>query len=197
MQSSRRITLVAFFVALTLPVEVRAQASFAKIAIEFTEARSVGSRHTFRFITRPALESVRILIVYEKQGWQPGTSRGLKGRETSLALAQRVIPRSSIGSTSPNTNSDEWEISIDEEQLPQEIYAIVCRISDIHGSRQLERELPDVRRILQLVNEPTASNRPKSIEDVLRALFEFDWAPLGYTKMSAKRRGTSQETPSK
>lgn len=192
MERTRRSTLELLLglVAGLSPAGARAQNNLSRLQIEILAARTTGQRHTLLITTQASLETLRILVVYRRNGWRPGLVTPLDGGGKQLALATRLQGQQS--SEPPNSSglrAMRWELTFEEDGLPDELYAIVCKVSDIHGSRSLSRELPDVRRILDQVNEPAPSQREKSIDDVLRALYEFDWEPLRFTRLTvlAKR----------
>jgi hypothetical protein len=181
MQINRR-KILSWLSASIAVTTARAQNPQSKVAIEFTEAKFGRARQWFRLETRSnKLNSeFRVLIVYERQGWKPGVTRSKSYEEPILALAKK----SNINGGSTYGGAQQWEISIDEERLPNEFYAVACQSSNINSTRNIERELHDLQRVLELINRPSYSQREKSFEDVLRALFEFDWVPLGYTKIA-------------
>jgi hypothetical protein len=176
-----RRKMVAWLTASIAATAAWAQNQQSKVAIEFKEAKFGRARQWFKLETRSNRLNTefRILVVYERQGWKPGIIRGTNYGNPILALATKSsINGSTFG------GAQQWEIAIDEERLPNEFYAIACQSSNVNSTRNIERELQDLRRVLELINRPTYSQREKSFEDVLRALFEFDWVPLGYTKIA-------------
>ena len=194
MKKTRRAALTFLFgtsFLTSLAPSASGQNSRARVELEILEARTDGRRHTLFMMTWLGSDPLRIIVVYRRNGWQPGLTSSpqqqARQQERVLALATKVPGSDAVPGPSRPTR---WELSFEEDGLPMELYAIACRVSDVHGGRSLRQELPDIRRILDQLNEPTYSQREKSIEDVLRALFEFDWQPLGYTQLSGRARRT-------
>ena len=190
MQKTKRTAMqLLAFVPLTLFCRASITQPVNKALISITEARTSGRLHTLSISTRTTQETLRILAVYRWNEWRPGLISLPDIGESKLALATRLPNTSSREPNFSTQSVARWELTFDERRgLAKETYVIACRVSDIHGSRNLGQELQDVRRILDQVNDPTPSQREKTIEDVLRALFEFDWEPVGYTQLSVSAR---------
>ncbi len=183
MQNNRRL-VVHLFAGLGLPFRpvLAGLPSEPRSAIEIFEARTDGLRHTLVIHTLSPQEELRLIAVYQQGRWKPGLIASESG-ELEVAIAKRKLGSVLRHADGAAITSARWELVFEEKGLPPELYVIACRISGVHGQRSLSRELPDLRRILDMVNEPTPSQREKTIDDILRALFEFAWEPLAFTRL--------------
>lgn len=190
MQSSRRHALRALsaIALIAAPALALSQSTSSRSVVEIAKAKTDGLRHTLLISVQSPDEELRLIAVYKQNGWRPALNSLSESREQQLALARRSVERQSAPPSSFGVQTTWWDLSFEERGLPNELYVVACRISKLHGGRSLSRELPDLRRILEMINEPTFSQREKTIEDVLRALFEFDWQPLAYTRLTPEAK---------
>jgi hypothetical protein len=137
--------------------------------ILITDLRSVESTHRLTLETHgDSPTSVVVLVLREREGFSLA-----KDRERRPAQAKRVGELRSDPGGSPGLNrSFRWEGEFYATLRPEEIFAIVCSVNSRSGWGT-ERDMEALQYSIRSA---------RSIEDVLKKLYEFDWRPAGYTR---------------